>query len=208
MELIAKFDCDSVPPDLKDVADFYKEFEEDLPWMRNLAEVLRRATIDHEQPPWINNIRHSLLQLDETELFQHDRQSFRRTFGSFYANESDEEMYRLPTAQVLGSEHTNPLESTIVITGALAVLLLSSILWAVRKWKRIIGEEKFIQTRNEILQTINNIISEGDPEKVKAVEPIALGILATAVEHHAMSDKIEVEFPSIFKFGMSETRDQ
>ena len=65
-----------------------------------------------------------------------------------------------PVARVLGSKHTNPLETLILVTAFSTVMLIAGAIWAVRKWRQMKADAELADSINRLIDAIAHAVGE------------------------------------------------
>ena len=66
-------------------------------------------------------------------------------------------------------------------------------MWALRRIKRIKGEQQFGTRMNEILGHIGKVLVEGNPKAIREIRPVILAILQAALQHHTLEGQLDVK---------------
>ena len=111
----------------------------------------------------------------------------------------DKYSYALPKLSVQSSRYYNPFETIMVVTSGCTILLIASVVWAVRRLRRLKGEEQFAARLNDLLSHVSKVLASGNPAAIKAIQPIALGIIQAACRHHSIVAKVDVELVKLMK---------
>jgi hypothetical protein len=109
----------------------------------------------------------------------------------------------MPQAQVLGSEHNNPLETLIIVSGTALVMLITSTMWAVRKYIQASGEKTLGAAQADLVKAVSDAITRGDEKIIEAVKPIVVGIIQGARESALQQDSVDIDVAPGLSFGIN-----
>lgn len=193
---IVALDVGGEPPTLDQVIGSYHQVSRDIGWAWQLAEVMPYTMDDEKSPPeWIatrlDYLRTANTRFEPVELD--------KWMPGFWTSESANPQ---PQARVIGSEHSNPLETLILVTASSSVMLITSVMWAVRKWHRAQGERRIMEAQARILESVAESLSQGDDKKTKLLTPIAVGIVQGAQVSAMHEDRVDIRVSPGLTFGI------
>lgn len=179
------------PPTIQQVTNCYLNVWHDVDFayiLANALELVQAENTDENSQAykllaWLNS-----LELNGGDIYSSSRfDGFRREFWP------NEEFHPLPTVQVLGSEHLNPLETLILVSAASTVMLITSVMWAVRKYLMTRGQRRLLDEQAVLLAKVAAVIGKGNPDVIKAVTPIAKAIIAGAEASAFENENVEIK---------------
>lgn len=194
---VVSLDVGGEPPTLDRVIGCYSGIGRDLGWAWQLAELLPYAIDDEKTPPeWISA---RLESLRATDIDNRDPRLLDRWIAGFWTSES---INPAPQARIIGSEHSNPLETLILVSATSTVMLITSVMWAVRKWHRAQGERRIMEGQAKVLESVATSLAQGDEERTRLLAPIAAGIVQGAQLSAMVEDRIDIRLAPGLSFGI------
>jgi len=186
---LARLDSGEEPPEIDEVIGAYAIVRQDLNWAWQLSEVLIHLENDLEMDEGIGARINFLRGFDVL----HEGHEVERFFGFWWSNSRNPE----PVARIVGSQHSNPLETLILVTAVSTVIIIVGAIWAVRKWRQSKSDERISESLSELIESVAGTIAEGDPKRIAAVMPVAKGIVAAGLKR--ATDKLSIDLAKTAK---------